>query len=215
MRRWLNTFAGGSPPWPAHMAGAAPLLANLELDRSQVGAGAAPCGALLTSRRCAPPGEDRPTNSTPPTEPAASRPRPLTAPPCSHPSTPLPQILDRYTQHVQHCRHCSGALARTRRVAAVAQAVSVCAAAAAALGFVFQAAASAAAATAAAAAAPAASGLGVWAVALLGTVAPGPLLAAALLAWGAAAAARGLEHQFVGFVDFDRKPFPASSAASA
>ena len=36
MRRWLNDHAGGSPPWPAHMAGANPILANLDLERSQV-----------------------------------------------------------------------------------------------------------------------------------------------------------------------------------
>lgn len=29
MRAWLDRHAGGSPPWPAHMRGAEPLLANL------------------------------------------------------------------------------------------------------------------------------------------------------------------------------------------
>jgi hypothetical protein len=52
MRRWLDTFAGGSPPWPAHMRGAAPLLANLDLEMPQVGGRALFC-VCLAVRVCA------------------------------------------------------------------------------------------------------------------------------------------------------------------
>lgn len=153
MRRWLVDQAGGSPPWPAHMAGAASILANLSLDR--------------------------------------------------------PQVLDRYSQHVQHCKHCSAALDRARRVAAIAKAVAIASIAAAGAAFALQAAAAAAAATA-----PAAVPLlPAWAAGALAAAGPGALLGVAAAALLVRAAARAIEFQFTGFVDFERKPFSAAGAA--
>lgn len=142
MRRWLDDHAGGSPPWPSHLQGPAPLLKNLEMER--------------------------------------------------------PQVLDRYHQHVRHCKHCSDALARTRRIAALAAVVSVAAAVAAVVSV----------------AAPAAAQAGVvpavvaWA---LGVVGVGPLVGVGVVALLVRAAAKALEYQFTGFVDYDRKPFAPSA----
>jgi len=49
MRRWLDSHAGGSPPWPAHMRGAAPLLANLDLEPPQVRVFLCLCAAAVVT----------------------------------------------------------------------------------------------------------------------------------------------------------------------
>ncbi|KAI8468575.1 MAG: hypothetical protein J3K34DRAFT_522861 [Monoraphidium minutum] len=154
MRRWLSEHAGGNPPWPAHLQGAAPILSALDLER--------------------------------------------------------PQVLDRYHQHVRHCKHCSAALDNARKTASAAAALAAAAAAAALLSAVLR---LAAPALAAAGAQPAA--LPGWLAAALGALGPAPLLGVAAAALLVRWAGRKLEGQFVGFNDFERKPFAPSAAAQA